>query len=361
MEEEFAMTRKATGTHSPILAQHLIQSFAEGEIDPATAHKIGLELADRFTDLKHEYIVATHLDRGHIHNHIIFNHIDFVDHKCFHCDGKKMRLLRSINDEICTDHGLSVITSPGKKGKPYHKWAMEKFGTVDADHRKTATGKNGTPDIVYKPYYIRVWKYDQELGLIENTGNYLLFIKSNYGRQRAAIQDAKKIAATYNLLKENNIDSLSDLSEAIENTKKTIKDTRENIRDTESEIADINDTLKYLGRVNEYRGTYREYIRSGKSKSFSEAHRMDIMLYESAIQTLKLKGIDIKSTHMPALKKRLHELEDKRIDLSTDLEDAQSKRDDLLTAQKNVEAIIKDGTKPEKNVATQRHKSYIIT
>ena len=88
---------------------------------------------------------------------------------------------------------------------------------------------------------------------------------------------------------------------------------------------------------------------------------MGIMLYESAIQTLKFKGIDIKSTHMPALKKRLHELEDRRIDLSADLEGAQSKRDDLLIAQKNVEAIIKDGTEPEKNVATQRHKSYIIT
>ncbi len=122
------MTRSCADKESPILAQHLIQSFAKGEVDAATAHAIGRELADRFTGGKHEYIIATHLDRGHIHNHIIINHIDFVDHHCFHSDAKKLRELRRLNDEICEDHGLSVIKNPQNQGKTYYEWAIERLG-----------------------------------------------------------------------------------------------------------------------------------------------------------------------------------------------------------------------------------------
>ena len=126
--QEFALTRKNADRETATLAQHLIQSFKKGEVDPVTAHNIGKELADRFTNGKHEYIIATHLDRGHIHNHIIFNHVNFIDYRCFHSDAKKLRELRLLNDEICKEHGLSVIERPARSSKSYYKWAINKLG-----------------------------------------------------------------------------------------------------------------------------------------------------------------------------------------------------------------------------------------
>ena len=402
--QDFSLTRKCAGTKSPILAQHLIQSFAKDEVNPAMAHEIGKELADRFTGGRHEYVLATHLDRGHIHNHIIFNHVDFIDHKCFHSDAQKLRELRLLNDEICENHGLSVVKNPQGKGRSYYEWAMDKLGqsykkrlrdnidmliplvwsygellirlqdlgyeiktgkydsfrmngqerftrskTLGPDYTKEAIIdriNNPKPGpvitLVKKPTYIRVWKYDQKLGLIENTGNYLLFIQSNYTKQRMAIQEAKKIAATYNLLKENGIDSVEKLDEVIKGSKTAVRDTRESIREIETKIASINDTLKYVDRVSKYQPIYNEYLKLGKSHAFYETHRTEIMLYESAQATLKQKGIHGNSTHPDQLKKELHDLEDQKLNLSIKLDTMQSKYNDLLIAKKNVDAIIKE-------------------
>ena len=413
---EFALTRSCAGKESPILAQHLIQSFAKDEVDAATAHAIGKELADRFTVGRHEYIIATHLDRGHIHNHIIFNHIDFIDHQCFHSDAKKLRELRSLNDEICEDHGLSVIKNPHDQGKSYYEWAMNKLGrsykkklrdnidmlipivhsygelliklqdmgyeiktgkydsfrmngqerftrskTLGPDYTREAiieriNHPENAPVItpIKKPYYIRAWKYDQELGLIENTGNYLLFIQSNYTRQRMAIQDARKIAATYNLLKEKGIDSVSRLNEVIQESKANLRNTRYSVRDIENKIASINDTIKYVERVSKYQPIYSEYLKTGKLQAFYEAHRSEIMLYESAKTTLSQKGLHGESVQLSQLKKELHNLEDRKLDMSMDLKFIQGEYNDLLTAKKNVELIISEGQEEEKDRSKSR-------
>ena len=409
--QEFAMTRKVADKKSPVLAQHLIQSFAKDEVDAATAHAIGKELADRFTAGKHEYIIATHLDRGHIHNHIIFNHIDFIDRKCFHSDAKKLRFLRSLNDEICENHGLSVIKNPQRKGKTYYEWAMEKLGrsykkrlrdnidiliplvrsygellirlqdlgyeiktgkydsfrmngqerftrskTLGPDYTKEAiidriNNPKDTPIVtpVKKPAYIRVWKYDQELGLIENTGNYLLFVRSNYTKQRMAIQEARKIAATYNLLKEKGIDSVEKFDEVIKESKTYVRNARESIRDIETKIAGINNTIKYAERVSQYRPVYNEYLKSSKSSSFYEAHRTEIMLYESAEAALKARGLSGDSVCLSQLQKEHSTLEDQKIDLSVSLESRRKEYNDLLTAKRNVETIVNNEKHSELN------------
>ncbi len=348
LASEFAMTRSLADKKSPILAQHLIQSFAKDEIEPSVAHQIGKELADRFTEGRHEYIIATHTDRGHIHNHIIFNHVDFIDHKCFHSDAKKLRLLRAINDEICEAYGLSVIRSPRSKGKTYYKWAMDKLGRSYSNRPGTKTGTGISIDktsgtTVKKPAYIRIWKYDQSLGLIENTGNYLLFVQSEYTKQRLAIQDAKKVAATYNLLKERGIDSLDSLNEVLRESKANLKEARETVRQTENKIAEINDTLKYAERISKYRPIYSKYVKGGKTKAYYEAHRTELMLYESAKKTLEQKGMRGESIRLSVLKKEHSALEDKRLDASASLDSLRSDYNDLLTAKRNVEAIIHEG------------------
>lgn len=89
--EEFDFTKRQASYTGSTLAQHIIQSFAQGEVSAKEAHMIGKELVQRLTGNRNEYIIATHLDKGHIHNHIIFNQVDFVEHKHFRSNMKTVK------------------------------------------------------------------------------------------------------------------------------------------------------------------------------------------------------------------------------------------------------------------------------
>ena len=90
------------------------------------AHQIGVELADRLLEGKYSYIVSTHVDRGHVHNHIIFCAADNIDHAKYHDCKKSYYHIRRLNDELCSEHNLSVISPSGQRGKKYKEWASDK-------------------------------------------------------------------------------------------------------------------------------------------------------------------------------------------------------------------------------------------
>ena len=112
------------------LAHHLIQSFAPGEVDYEKAHEIGRQLADAVTKGQHEYVLTTHIDKGHIHNHIIFCAVNFVDYHKYNSNKRSYYGIRNISDRLCRENGLSVVV-PGKgsKGKSYAEYQAEKTGT----------------------------------------------------------------------------------------------------------------------------------------------------------------------------------------------------------------------------------------
>ena len=111
------------------LAFHLIQSFEPGEVDYQKAHEIGKQLADAVTKGQHEYVVTTHIDKGHIHNHIIFCAVNFVDHHKYNSNKRSYYGIRNMSDKLCRENGLSVVV-PGKgsKGKSYAEYQAEKDG-----------------------------------------------------------------------------------------------------------------------------------------------------------------------------------------------------------------------------------------
>ena len=98
------------------LAFHLIQSFEPGEVDYQKAHEIGKQLADAVTKGQHEYVVTTHIDKGHIHNHIIFCAVNFVDHHKYNSNKRSYYGIRNMSDKLCRENGLSVVV-PGKGSK----------------------------------------------------------------------------------------------------------------------------------------------------------------------------------------------------------------------------------------------------
>ena len=126
--------RKAKGTNAKSpgnLAYHLIQSFSpDDDLTPEQAHEIGKRLAMEFTDGKYEYVIATHVDKGHLHNHIIINAVSFYDYKKLRTvPYRTARQIRNISDRLCAEAELSVIGSPQQLGQQYSDYSKKRKQT----------------------------------------------------------------------------------------------------------------------------------------------------------------------------------------------------------------------------------------
>ena len=106
---QFINTRDVNKTRGNVLAHHLIQSFYPGEVTPDKAHEIGEELAKKILKGQHEYVIATHVDKGHIHNHILFNNVNFETGKCYKSNTKTYHKIRTESDKLCEKNHLMVI------------------------------------------------------------------------------------------------------------------------------------------------------------------------------------------------------------------------------------------------------------
>ena len=118
-------------------AYHLIQSFFPGEVSYAEAHQIGVELADKLLEGRYSYVVSTHIDRGHVHNHIIFCAADNINHEKYHDCKKTYYNIRSLSDDLCREHELSVITPGEKRGKTYKEWQAGKSASAWKEQLKS--------------------------------------------------------------------------------------------------------------------------------------------------------------------------------------------------------------------------------
>ena len=110
------------------LAHHLIQSFEPGESTPEQAHEIGKRLADEITKGRYEYVLTTHVDKGHIHNHLIFCAASFIDNKKYISNKKSYYEIRNASDRLCKEYSLSIITPGQDKGKHYAEYIADRDG-----------------------------------------------------------------------------------------------------------------------------------------------------------------------------------------------------------------------------------------
>ena len=154
-----------------VLARHLIQSFDIGEVSAEQAHDIGRQFADERLKGKHEYVIATHVDKNHIHNHIIFNAVSFVDHHAYRSNKRTYHELREVSDNICAENGLSVIPPTQGKGMEYKEYSEAQKGTSWKQKLRFAIDKN---IILAKDFddFIRLM---QESGYEVKSGKYVSF------------------------------------------------------------------------------------------------------------------------------------------------------------------------------------------
>ncbi len=134
---DFKFALSKTSQSDPNKAYHLIQSFLPGEVTYKEAHQIGVELADRLLEGKYSYVVSTHIDKGHVHNHVIFCAADNVNHQKYHDCKKTYYNIRSLSDDLCREHELSVITPGEKRGKTYKEWQAGKNGSAWKEQLKS--------------------------------------------------------------------------------------------------------------------------------------------------------------------------------------------------------------------------------
>lgn len=127
--EQMMMVKRQFGKEGGIIAFHGYQSFAPGEVTLEQAHEIGVELARRLWGDRFQVVVATHLDKEHIHNHFVLNSVSFVDGKKYNDCKASYALMRQTSDQLCREHGLSVIEAPEQgRTMSYDTWEAEQKG-----------------------------------------------------------------------------------------------------------------------------------------------------------------------------------------------------------------------------------------
>lgn len=119
---EFKMTKDYFGKTEGNLAYHLVQAFKPGEVTEEKAHEIGIRLAEKVSKGKYQAVIASHVDKGHIHNHIIINSVSHLTGEKYNDCKNSYREIRNHSDELCEQYGLNVISQPKEKGKPYKEW-----------------------------------------------------------------------------------------------------------------------------------------------------------------------------------------------------------------------------------------------
>ena len=134
----FMKTREEANTSGSVLARHLIQSFYPGETTPEKAHEIGLELCRKILKDEYQYVLSTHLDKGHIHNHIIFNNVNSKTGKCYQSNKRSYHQIRFQSDTLCKENNLSVIDESYEAYKRKYKTKGKGWYENEQHHRGTS-------------------------------------------------------------------------------------------------------------------------------------------------------------------------------------------------------------------------------
>ena len=335
---EFAWTRRHAIDKGENLGRHLIQAFAPGEVTPEEAHQIGLELAKEILGGKYEFVLTTHIDRGHIHNHVIWNAVSFTDYKHYHSNKRSYYEIRRASDLLCKEHGLSVIVPGQEKGKSYAEHQAIRNGTSYKAKLKVTIDRLLPACADLEDLFHRL----QEEGYEIRRGQYISCRASNQerftrlktlgvdyteaalaariaGRPRpskqprvqdgciqriavvqgnqssglqhwAKLQKLKEGAKTLNYLAEHGIDSYEALDGRLAELNAAVDDSIASIKTVEGRIAELNLIAKYAATYRKCRPVYNRYRKSEDKEKFLRGHESEIILFEAATRELRRLG-----------------------------------------------------------------------
>lgn len=386
---EFKITReKAPSARGSHIARHLIQSFEPNETTPEQAHEIGKRLAEEVLGGKYEYVLTTHTDKGHIHNHIIFNAVSFVDYKKYHSNKCSYRFIRETSDKLCSEYGLSVITPGTEKGKCYAEYQAEKNGTSykaqlktvidmnirfakDLDEflllmeqsgykvkrqnknisfcidgrerymRSKTLGADYTTEaisdrIAGKPRELKLPKQSRRISLIIDIQNSIKAQESKGYEHWAKINNLKQASKTLNFLTEHNITTYEELERLHKEAHTEFESTSAHIKDIEKEINQTAVIIKNIDIYTRLKPVYESFKKAKDKRKFAEEHRPEILLYERAYKELQ-------ALNFPPIKKVREEYSDLteiKKELYSEYRQQRSKTKEIDTIKQNVDSIL---------------------
>ena len=401
--KEFEWTRNLAvqqGMQMPkVLARHLIQSFDIGEVMPEAAHEIGKQLADEWLKGKYEYVIATHIDKGHCHNHIIFNAVNYVDFHAYRSNKRTYRELRQLSDEICKEHGLSVIPPSQNKGMGYKEYTEAKRGTSWKQKLKQTIDRL----VITAKDYDDFLRLMQEAGYEIKTGKYISFraegqerftrsktIGENYTEERikeriagrtprrnrrqtvpkgisligdiqerirlidskgyeykAKLTILKEAARTLNYLTENNLLRYADLEKKVEDVHSSCDRTGKELKAVEARLRTVQPLIKNIGNYRKLKPVWDAYTKENDKSSFRAKHEAELVIFEAAKSTLLALHGDEKLPSLKSLQseqQRLLEDQQRLYD-----ERAKFKKEVRIidTMKANVDAFLKPTPYPE--------------
>lgn len=410
VDEEFLLQKRlyfqVTGKTQKrdVIAYQIRQSFKPGEITPEEANRLGHELAMRFTKGRYSFIVATHTDRAHIHNHIVFNSTAMDGSRKFKDFWFSGLALQKLSDLICLENGLSVITpapySQREKRTTYPKRenlravicsdidaamqkapgsfedflkSMEQMGYEVKRGKNTAVkGRNQKRFIRlsslgdgYRESDIRAFlsgerKHESKsasMGKPQKSVSLLIDIQSKmqekgagYARW-ATVYNLKQMSKTLLFLRDHKIDSVEKLHQlAAEKTAKR-DELLASIQSSEKRLVEIAALKKHIINYSKTRSTYEAYRKAGYSKKYFEAHREEITLHKAAKQAFNDLGVK-KIPKVKELSAEYAEILSSKKAAYTEYRKVKDEAQELLIAERNVASLYE----AEKKEDQEHHK-----
>ena len=392
---EFAMTREMTKKNGMDkgnnLAFHLIQSFKPGEVDAETAHRLGQQFADEVLKGKYEYVISTHVDKNHIHNHIIFNAASFVDHHKYVTNKRSYHKICRISNRICQENGLATSMPTEEKGKSYKENMEYHRGTSWKAKVRVAVDKAIWSSINYDEflqkmqlagYEIRQGKhlsfrapeqknftYMKSLGSYYTEENVRVRLEKNRYKTKAPkhlsrearlyinistyvttgnregferwakLNNLKEAARTFNYLSENNLLNY-------ENFQQHISDITDSVKAVDQRIEEISTELGTQKLIQKHCDSYRlcrkviEDCKSAKNpKAYRSKHQAEYQLHDSLKKELQDLGV----TKIPSsekIQKRIESLELEQAIVICEQQELHKKQKILGIIQQNFTALL---------------------
>ena len=352
---EFEWTRKIAEQKGMnpvrIIARHVIQSFEIGEVAPELAHEIGKQFADEILGGKYEYVLTTHIDKDHVHNHLIFNAVDFVNYHAYKSYKRIYYDMREVSDRLCKENGLSVIPPSQNKGMSYKEYTEAKRGTSwkqklkqtidrlvitakDYDDflrlmqeagyeikpgkyisfraegqerftRSKTIGENYTEERIKERIAGRTPRRSQRqttpkgISLIGDIQERIRLIDSKGYEHKAKLTILKEAARTLKYLTENNLLQYADLEKKVEDVHSSYDRTGKELKGVEARLREVQPLIKNISNYQHLKPVYDAFQKAKDKPSFKAKHEAELVIFEAARSTLLAMQGDEK---LPSLK-----------------------------------------------------------
>ena len=357
--KEFEWTRNLAvqqGMQMPkVLARHLIQSFDIGEVTPEEAHEVGKQLADEWLKGKYEYVIATHIDKGHCHNHIIFNAVNYVDFHAYRSNKRTYRELRQLSDEICKEHGLSVIPPSQNKGMDYKEYTEAKRGTSWKQKLKqtidrlviTAKDYDDFLRLMQEAgYEIKTPRRSQRqatpkgISLIGDIQERIRLIDSKGYEYKAKLTILKEAARTLNYLTENSLLQYADLEKKVEDVHGSYDRTGKELKVVEARLREVQPLIKNISNYQRLKPVYDAFQKAKDKPSFKAKHEAELVIFEAARSTLLAMQGDEKLPSLKALQAEQAQLFEEQERLYAERNRLKKEAKQIETIKSNVDTFL---------------------